>query len=460
MGLPTSGGRPSLRLSTSRTRCNAGVVAEAVTVALVGDPKRWGDEFVPEAGRKPWDERLKVDIELRDEDTWATVIDRAAEELGVELPQDFQEFGPVRVSDRVPYVAFYREGAERPLDSSPRSQHVTLVDDDGRARWNVPLPQMKDLPYSELIRAGEHGALEGDPRRMYLFPTFGIGNGMLPNWASWVQALGVLWQTVQAMADVEGGLSFSKRALDTAQRALGRTKAVEERHHRGWAERGLTPIELDSWLGDRPWNPDDLAFHLDCSAAEAEAVLVARGFAQDEAGLWRRSDEEAADFLRRATAEIELAYNLDYNAFEGILQRRIKHFILEGKRATVPGGYSPDDLPSDSGDLQGMPSLDELPLSDDADMDRDDFDRDEIDKELEEDIERMRIPVEILMLRCGCQKQDCCVAATFGVANGQLKVGFTGQTDHFVVAADYISRIAEQIGDDIYKARKAQDKEV
>lgn len=418
-------------------------MVETVTVALVGDPKKWGDESVPEARPMRWEDRRKVDVELREDDTWATVIDRAAEELGVELHPEAHE-PSMSVSEAVPYVSFYRAGARRPLDSSPVSTHVTLVDDEGRARWNVPLVEMRHLPYSDLLRADEAGALEGDPRRTYLYPTFAIGNGLLPDWQTWTQAIGVLWTVVKVAADAGGAWAFSKEALNLALAILGKTKEAEERHASKWSERGLTPHELDAWLGDRPWNVDDAAFHLDCSVDEAEAVLAARGFVADRMGLWRRSDDETADFLRRAEDEVEIAINLDYDNFAQILEDRVRRFVADGKRPTVPGGYSPDDLEANPEYIMPPPT-DEWPNSDMGDGHDDEF-----DKELDE---RSRIPVETLMLRCGCQKEGCTVAATFGIANGQLKVGFTGLTNHFVASADYISDIAQQIGGDIYKAK-------
>lgn len=48
-----------------------------------------------------------------------------------------------------------------------------------------------------------------------------------------------------------------------------------ETHFLSWADRGLTPDELYSFLGMRPWSAEDLGHHLDCSVAEAKRCCSA-----------------------------------------------------------------------------------------------------------------------------------------------------------------------------------------
>jgi uncharacterized protein YaiE (UPF0345 family) len=54
---------------------------------------------------------------------------------------------------------------------------------------------------------------------------------------------------------------------------------------------------------------------------------------------------------------------------------------------------------------------------------------------------------------CGCGKEDCHVIAEFGVANGALKIGLSGATDHFVIKPGMMGLIAGQVEFEIERAK-------
>src|ERR1044072_83051 len=117
-----------------------------VTVAEGGDPRAPFMQGLrhPEDFERPWDERLRAQIEVKDTDTVLSVLKRGTEALGSELASDYP-FWPV--------IDFYVEGA------SIRFRRIlVLAEDEGRARWTS---QWRDEPYSELVRAHEAGVLVG-----------------------------------------------------------------------------------------------------------------------------------------------------------------------------------------------------------------------------------------------------------------------------------------------------------
>jgi len=132
----------------------------SVSVALHGDIKNpltppYEDFFEREWAR-PYRERPNVALEVEEDETLGHVMTRAAEAFGVAIPSD-------EWASPIAFISFYKPEDEERFHGWTTS--LTLIDASGRAVWNV---YWKDVPYRELLRAEEAGALDGDPLRPYL----------------------------------------------------------------------------------------------------------------------------------------------------------------------------------------------------------------------------------------------------------------------------------------------------
>jgi hypothetical protein len=402
-----------------------------VTIALLGPREKAFDEaaIFDEADRaKLWDDREKVELEVADYERLDSILQRAAEALNISIP-----WAPDSKFALTPYfVAFYdeeTEGGHVPIDVV-----LTLVDEEGRAQWNVPFAS---VTFADLIRAREAGVLPGDPYRIY-YPVYpGIGDGVLITWLAIVGAIKVVWKVMETIATIEDNLGFAQRVIETAKSRLGKGQPIIEAQYSSWEKRGGQPDSVLRMLGARPWHSADLADVLVCSEAEAEAILWAFGFAQDSAGLWRRRGDDAATLIDDAIDEINLSFSLGAGDYEEILEERVKRQLTTGKRAPRPH----IDLER-FGDTRAVPedAQEEVPLDEDP-------------NEFDDDDEAL--PLEQLQMRCACGEEGCSVAAQFSLVDGRLRIDFTEQTQHFVIDASFMTRVGIQVLDEIEAAELA-----
>jgi hypothetical protein len=229
-----------------------------VTVALVGEPKS------PPPGSADWEgvwaELPKTSFSVEDEATLAEIFDHAAEALGAE---PFMPFVPL--SEIVHWIAF-EDDSGRPLLERRRTR-LTLLDDDGRAIWNVR--NWSAVPFGQLQRSAEAGIVPGDPRRIYLIRQVPQGDGafMVESWRVFLEVLALArdgFERTGSLGETAGGLAFLYLAL---KKGLG----TIQRLHARWAQRGAKPLDLREVLPGA--NTDaELARRLDCS--ENDAALV------------------------------------------------------------------------------------------------------------------------------------------------------------------------------------------
>jgi hypothetical protein len=398
-----------------------------VEVALLGKPDRafredaieWGERGAPPPEFSlGWDERERITLEASESDTLGDVLSRAGEQFDLQLPG-----GEGAVIDHTSFIAFDGEAPMR-LQLS-----VTLVDNDGRARWHVY--HWKEVTFAQLLRAHEAKALAGDPRRPLLVLVPAMGNGVLAEWAPYLEAM---WQVIQVFATVGGAKAFGKEILSAASGRLEQSAPVLEQHSQAWTERNGTPAEIRAWLGERPWSPEDLAPLLDCTEEEAIAVLWAFGYAERQ-GLWWKRADEPAELLATLSEEIELSYSLDREGVNQVIADRMGAYLETGNRPPVPG--IDRDRFGDMGAVQPPDSFDlvESPPG---------YETGELDDLL---------PLAQLRMACGCGKEDCHIVAEFGVTNGALKIGLSGATDHFVIQPGIMNLIASQVEFEIERAK-------
>jgi hypothetical protein len=108
-----------------------------VAVALVGNPDSGLIE--DDDWQRPWGERTHVQLDVREDESLASVVERAFEALGVRLPEWASSF-----SAAYPFVGFDAEGTELRVSSS-----LDVIDDSGRIIWNVY--DFDAIPYDQLV---------------------------------------------------------------------------------------------------------------------------------------------------------------------------------------------------------------------------------------------------------------------------------------------------------------------
>lgn len=388
---------------------------------------------------KRWSERPKIELEVGDDETVGSILKRAGDALEVKAPwAEPRGTAPVPIS-----VGLFDDSNE---SQAQTYSVLTLVDDDGRAVWNVPYGS---VTFKQLRSASQAGIVSGDPTKLYYVVYPGIGNGLVATWEIIQTGLIVLYALMQAIATAEDNIGFAQRVINAARGRIGEGREVIERNASTWKSRGGEQSAVRQMLGSRPWHTADLAERLDCSEPEAEALLWGFGYAKDSAGLWRSEADEAASIVSATVGEIDLAYSLGHDDFEETLDRRVRHYLTKGE-------------------LPPRPYLDEARYGDEkliereieekrrergvGDGEEDDDERDDFELDDEEDL-----PLKHLLMACACGKDDCAVVARFGISNGRLKIGFTAATDHFVVEPLFMGQVAVQIAESIEMAKEPDD---
>lgn len=277
-----------------------------VTIALVGDPTQ-PQLGVQGAGFEnfdlPYDNLPKTELAVDADEALSSILQRAARRFEVATPTD-DPFTPS-------WVAFYR-----PQDDQAYSGHhdttVTLVDDAGRAVWNVYFME-PTVTFSALVDSHRAGAFADDPYRPYLILEPGYGNGIAPSWAEILYAWFVLRGVLGSLADAHGAAAAMSAVARRAGRLFDRLRKapeVVEEHSKAWEKRGGFPYTVGQFLDRQPWNADVLASLLGCTEEETVTLLRGRGFALDDAsGLWYPAGDDDGRILRRVVDRI---YSLEW----------------------------------------------------------------------------------------------------------------------------------------------------
>jgi hypothetical protein len=370
-------------------------VAVEVEVAVLGDPaKAFSSAAVDDSHfATPWNHRLRTSIRAEDDESLAGVLRRAAASLGI---------APVAGGEieTVAWVAFYSDHESLGWNSLKHS--LTLVDPEGRAHWSVW--DYDQIPYSEIIRAGQAGVLPGDPRRPYLVLLPPSGNGVLPSWAELLLALKITWDLMQAMDTVGGARAFAQEVIREARERLDGGRERLEQHFPTWEERGARPENFSETLKLGPWHSDDLAERLECTPQEAEAILWAYGYTKAESGLWRRGGDDAAAVLNPLAEDLARGRGYAHErSYSNVVRERVQIYLDTGQFPPEPEPELHDEDP--------------------------DYDPDApVDIELDESFH----------VDCGCGNPGCTVVATFYrtvMPGGQsrFKLVFSQETDHFAI---------------------------
>jgi hypothetical protein len=295
-------------------------VSAKLTLALVGDKGRAFEQIAESEWNRPWAEREKVDLEVGDDETLADVIDRALGAFAVTLPEHVTR-GYFLVD-----LAFLEEDEVR-----PRLRPLALVDQNGLAIWNVY--DYRLIPYREIARAADAGALAGDPDQAYLILKERAGNGVIATWPDVFEGLSVAWEVAKAMAVVGGAAAF----VEILQRRLKRGRDVLTQIAYRWDQRGAAPRTFVAFLSDRRWTSEGLADLLGCTQPEAEAVLGVFGFTSVEGGDWQPKGDEAARLIQLIHEEI--AFGLHEDAGEAAREEfglRVREIMQTGSRPPPP----------------------------------------------------------------------------------------------------------------------------
>ena len=186
--------------------------------------------------------------------------------------------------------------------------------------------------------------LDGDPLRPYLIVEPPYGDWVGPDWPTLVDGLNVSWQVIEGLATAGGAIAFGKVIGDiVAKRFRAGARAVSD--NPGWAQRRTMPCEFVALAQTRNWTASDLARLLDCSEADAEAVLQMLGFGIDDASAtWRIRGDAAAAIIRDVQDEIELAAHEYGDDLAAGLQARLEAYIERGERLPFRSSEPDEEL--------------------------------------------------------------------------------------------------------------------
>jgi hypothetical protein len=225
-------------------------MANSVAVALIGDLSDRQHGVGDELMNVPYADLEKFELDVADDETLGSVLERAARHWDVPYYRHV--------------VAFYRPDHGLTGHATRWRGMLPLVDSRGRVSWGH---SFETIQYAELRRSGEAGALDGDPRRPYLILQPPAGNGVLPDWPTLISFLDVVWyrrRPISATWLEPSSSSSSGRsgALRRGRGAGGRC-LPRARHKPRWGagvlrdERGRGRLPDGDRLKDRPHPADD-----------------------------------------------------------------------------------------------------------------------------------------------------------------------------------------------------------
>jgi len=299
-----------------------------VTLALVGDPRHPFEPFSDQERERPWDERIKIRLSVERAETLAAVIERALEGFGIRAPED--AISPHHHVD----LAFFTENHPRGY----WQRGVILVDDAGRAIWGVH--DMRLVTYGEVLASADAGALAGDPLRVHIILREGIGNGIGLDWPALFQGLQIAWQVAWEVAERVAVIGGVAAAVKLVRDRLGKGREAVARNAPQWDRRGAAPHAFSLFLAIHPWDIAHLAKLLDCSPADARAVLEVFGYARGGDGLWHPANDEAAQMLSSVFEEAEWHMPYPSKEQQQRFRERIGVLLETGRRPPDP---EPDD---------------------------------------------------------------------------------------------------------------------
>lgn len=290
-----------------------------------------------------WDERLKVTLEVDEDETLAAVMNRAKREFDLRprilvKPGVYEEMDPEAVAALPYFFGFYEADNDPPLEqhgSTLFAFNLVTVDPQGRAHWNR---QSNEIPYGDLVRGGEKGLVDGDPLRPYLYLSVPQGGGGFRE----------AWTVLQTIWTITGGITGTVAAAKlTAEQSrrflrLLRGSDVVEKKSDEWTERGGGPYEIRRTIERQSWEPADMRKLLDLDTDdEAVAVLELFGGARNDDGTYGLTESAEADLLRVLEQEAIQLSNLGYRD----LTDEDKQMVSDRVKIILQTGQAPRELP-------------------------------------------------------------------------------------------------------------------
>lgn len=271
---------------------------EAVLLGELGIAVRW-----PRTGGRA--------LDVEEWMTVAQVMTAAGARLGAQWPGAF--------------IAFDEQSRDR--DVPELLTVLPTVDARGVATFRQFLNEVR---YGEVVAAAQSGVLPVNPRRLWVPTQPGMGNGVVGDWPTLVEALKILWEVLSAATTVYGTWELGRVIRGRARAA---PDAID-RHCRAWASRNGDLYDVFTWLTDRGWDLHVVASALDCDPSDAAAVLHALGFAPEHEGRWRAESDVAAAVLRQVAwvavhGELHLATREQ-------LERWMSELLAETMRTGAP----------------------------------------------------------------------------------------------------------------------------
>jgi hypothetical protein len=303
-----------------------------VTIAVLAD---WLPKFDPPFGDngfdKPYQDRLKLDLAVDGAETLASVYERAIEHWQPRVSADSLA-QPENLMEVIYWVWFYLPEDERGLHHRYElATDLILVDEDGRARWNLAIAE---IPYGHIVRAGQQGLLRGDPLRPYLPLLVPQGGGAFQ--VGWETLLST-WTILEALIVARGAYALGSEAQQLLLKRLRRRHVVEV-HSAEWADRGGDPRNVSRTIDRKPWSPDDLRIVMNVPTIEdAEDLLALFGHEPNPAGEYVVSETDEARILR--LAEEDVFDTFATGASDAELRPRLERLLATGE---LPPDEPPD----------------------------------------------------------------------------------------------------------------------
>ena len=277
----------------------------------------------------PYRDRLKVALTVDPEETLASVYQRTIDKLQPEIrfgPSFPEESFRGALVDVVQWAWFYEPADEHGISDHKvwevASQLIT-VGEDGLAAWGR---EARDIPYADLVRAGDAGLLRGDALRPYvafLLPQFD-GGALQLAWDTFRTTLEIVGDVLTVREVTRLAAGISRRRLERKLEA-GRVIAL---HQDQWVRRRGGPRGIQQTVDRRPWTGDDLRILLGLSSdEEAKDLLALFGVRPDDTGRFDVSEEVELALLSAIT---EAASRGDLDPSDAQTRQRIEEALETG----------------------------------------------------------------------------------------------------------------------------------
>lgn len=295
------------------------------TVTLLADPHNPYETIIPsEVWNLPWSEHPRVDVEVQPNDSLASVLGRAHDQFG--LPHPGEDWA---VPDN---FAFHNLLFFQPGDASGIPEphlrvryELNLVDSRGVATFGVH--DYRTVTVQQLLKSADAGTLAGDPLRPYLLIEAPHGDAGPVDWATFKDALSIIWDIVESLG-VVGGATW---AWDAVRERLSAGRESLDEHWTDWAQRSHGPHQFTDLFDNRPWRASEIATLLDCPEEDAIALLKLFGYSAGEDGFWTRGTGSDAAAMRMILQQTDFAHRRDYGDWDIILRRRIEIYFQTGE---------------------------------------------------------------------------------------------------------------------------------